>query len=132
MVQHCPHCNSGSHKLTIWKYNTFGHIQAAHSDLIPHGLDKALWLDIQITPREEKKTDLTPESIEGFHSSKYSLLLSDTELSLLKSEVEVEALLLKKSKKRGRPTSDAPAALAKKRKGEVETSTSPVKKTKGT
>lgn len=118
---HCPHCDSGSHKLTIWKYNAFGHIRAAHSDLIPYGLDKAFRLNIQITPREEKKMDLIPESIEEFHSTERSLLLGNTELSSLKSEVEADTSLLKKSKKRGRHALDTPATPAKKKKDEAGT-----------
>ncbi|KAF9778154.1 hypothetical protein BJ322DRAFT_1147952 [Thelephora terrestris] len=120
---HCPHCDSGSRKLTIWKYNAFSHIQAVHSNLIPNGLDKALWLDIQITSQEEKKMGLTPEAIEEFHTAERPLPLGNTELSSLKSEVEAGVLLVKKPNKHGRRTLDTPhphvsTALAKKKKGE--------------
>ncbi|KAF9782877.1 hypothetical protein BJ322DRAFT_1009302 [Thelephora terrestris] len=117
---HCPHCDSGSHKLTIWKYNALGHIRTVHPDIISGGLDKALRLDIQITRQEEKKMDLTPESIEEFRAAERSLLLSDAEISSLKLEVEAEASLLKKSNKRNRRTSDIShisAAPTKKKKG---------------
>ncbi|KAF9786829.1 hypothetical protein BJ322DRAFT_1106930 [Thelephora terrestris] len=117
---HCPHCDSGSHKLTIWKYNALGHIRTVHLDIISGGLDKALRLDIQITRQEEKKMDLTPESIEEFRATERSLLLSDAEISSLKLEVEAEASLLKKSNKCNRRTSDIShisAAPTKKKKG---------------
>lgn len=117
---HCTHCDSGSRKLTIWKYNAFNHIQTTHPTLISHGLDKALRLDIQITCREEKKMELTSESIKGFRAAKRSLLLGDTELSSLKSEVEAEASRSKGLKKRGQNALDTPsisATPAKKKKG---------------
>jgi len=117
---HCPHCDSGSRKLTIWKYNTLGHIRAMHSGLISQGLDKALRLDIQITRREEEKMELTPESIEEFHTTERSLL-GDSELSFLKSEVEAKLSLSKRPKKRGQHALDAShisATPVKKKKGE--------------
>jgi len=57
---------------------------------IPRGLNKALRLDIQITNREEERMELTPESIEKFRVAECSLLLGNTEPSLLKLEVETE------------------------------------------
>jgi hypothetical protein len=127
---HCPHCDSGPRKLTIWKYNAFGHIRTQHPDLIPHGLDKALKLNIQITRREEKKMDLTPESIEEFHSAEQSLLSDNTELALLKSEVEAKASSLKKSRKRGPRTLDAPPAPAKRKKGQASNASVSIPPTK--
>jgi len=65
--------------------------------------------------------ELTPESIEEFHTTEHSLLLGDTELSSLKSEVEAEASLSKRPKKRGQhalDTSHISAMPAKKKKGE--------------
>jgi len=64
--------------------------------------------------------ELTPESIEEFHTTECSLLLGNTELSLLKSEVEADVPLLE-SKKHGKHTLDNPGILdipAKKKKGE--------------
>ena len=130
---HCPHCDSGSHKLTIWKYNALGHIRAIHPDLIPHGLDKALRSDIQITRREEEKMELTPESIEEFHATEHSLLLGSTELSSLKLEIEAEAALSKKSKKRGQRALDTPhisstPAKKKNKPGDTNVQISPAKR----
>ena len=120
--------------LTIWKYNALSHIHTIHSNLISNGLNKALHLDIQITRQEEKKMDLTLESIEEFRTTERSLLLDDMELASLKSEVEAEVSLSKKSNKRGRRASDNPcisASPAKKKKGEpgnTDISISPVKR----
>jgi len=82
-----------------------------HADLIPRGLNKALRLDIQITHREEEKMELMPESIEEFRAAECSLLLGNTELSLLKSEVETE-VPPPEPKKRGKRALDNPGNLA--------------------
>jgi len=129
---HCPHCDSGSRKLTIWKYNALGHIQATHSDLIPHGLNKTLRLDVQITHQEELKMRLKPESVEEFRAAKCSLLLGDAELSSLKSEVEAAVPPSRKSKRSSRHA-DTPTVIVKRKANpaDLEISTIPMKKTKG-
>jgi hypothetical protein len=90
-------------------------------------------LDIQITLWEEEKMGLTLESVKEFHTAECSLLLGDVELSLLKSEVEVEAPP-SKSKKRGLHALDAvhisptPTKKKKGRPGSTDVPVSPAKR----
>jgi len=99
--------------------------------------------------------DLTPESIEEFHTAKHSLLLGEAELSSLKSEVKTGVSTSKKLKKHGQRALGAPhisvtsagkkgagpggmgtsiSPVVAKRKAtpaDLDTSTVPMKKVKG-